>query len=204
MNKIIKKAKDHKSVVRFTRVGNFEDMKVLAIADGAFCKKEEKTKSVMGRFVFLTNKEESVVVPIVWKSKTIPIVCKSAKAAETRSIDKVIEDGIYIARCVREIYTGERGEAQIGVDPVTNSKPLIDSIESTKQIDDKLLRPLIKSMKQMLDAQMVSSIRWCDTHVMVADVLTKARAPLTEVVRDMMKSNEMISLDDPKKITSSV
>ena len=204
MNKIIKKAKDHKSVVRFTRVGNFEDMKVLAIADGAFCKKEEKTKSVMGRFVFLTNKEESVVVPIVWKSKTIPIVCKSAKAAETRSIDKVIEDGIYIARCVREIYTGERGEAQIGVDPVTNSKPLIDSIESTKQIDDKLLRPLIKSMKQMLDAQMVSSIRWCDTHVMVADVLTKAGAPLTEVVRDMMKNNELISLDDPKKRTSSV
>ena len=198
MNKIMRKAKEYKSVVRFTRVGNFEDLKVLSIADGAYCKKEEKTKSVMGRFVFLTNQEESVILPIIWKSKTIPTVCKSAIAAETRSVDKAIEDGIYIARCMREIYTGDRGEAQIPVDVITDSKPLIDSIDSTKQIDDDLLRPLIKSMKQMLDAKMLNSIRWCDTHVMVADVLTKAGAPLTEVFRDMMTHNKLIDLKDRK------
>ena len=174
-------------------------MKILAIADGAFCKKEEKTKSVMGRFVFLTNKEESKVIPIIWKAKTIPTVCKSAKAAETRSVDKAIDDGIYVARCLREIYTGDRGEAQIDVDVVTDSQPLVDSLESTKQIDDKLLRPTIKAMKQMLDANMVRNIRWCDTDVMVADVLTKAGAPLTEVVRSVMETNEMIDLYHSKK-----
>ena len=199
MNKVIKKAKEHDTIVKFSRIGDFKDMKILAIADGAYCKKEQKTKSVMGRFIFLTNTEESKVVPIIWKAKTIPTVCKSAKAAETRSVDKAIEDAVYVARCVREVYTGDRGEAQIDVEVVTDSQPLLDSIESTRQIDDKLLRPTIKSMKQMLDAKMIKRIRWCDTDVMVADILTKAGAPLTEVVRNIMETNQMIDLYHSKK-----
>ena len=146
----------------------------------------------MGRFVFVSNTEESKVVPIVWKEKTIPTVCKSAKAAETRSVDKAIGDGVYVARCLKEIYTGERGESQVDVHVVTDSQPLIDSVESTKQIDDKLLRPLIKSMKQMLDSHMIKEIRWCDTKLMLADVLTKTGAPLTDVVRQVMETNRMI------------
>jgi hypothetical protein len=109
----------------------------------------------MGRFLFLSNKEETKVVPLMWKSKSIPTVCKSAKDAETRACDKTIEDAIYVARCIHEIYTGERGEAQ----------PLIDSVNSSKQVENKLLRPVIKFMKQMLDAKMINSMRWCDTVV---------------------------------------
>ena len=139
INKLIDKAKKTPGRIRFTKVAkHIEDAKILAICDASHLRQDDKTKGVMGRFIFLSDKHEKKVCPIVWKSKTIPTVCKSAKSAETRSADKCIEDAIYIARCVKEIITGERGNSQIAVDVRTDSKSLIDSIESSRQIDDKL------------------------------------------------------------------
>ena len=83
----------------------------------------------------------------MWKAKTIPTVCKSAKAAETRTADKAIDDGVYCARTIYEVYTGLRGENQIPVTVLTDSKSLLDSVESTKQVDEKLIRPLVQFMK---------------------------------------------------------
>ena len=64
-------------------------------------------------------------MPLMWKSKKIPTVWKSAKDAETRAADKTMEDSIYLARCVSEIYTGKRGESQIPVDQVTDRKSFV-------------------------------------------------------------------------------
>ena len=57
----------------------------------------------MEKFIFLSNKEETVASPLLWKSKTIQTVCKSVKTAETRALDKTWEDAIYLARSVWEI-----------------------------------------------------------------------------------------------------
>ena len=170
-------------------------MKILTVTDTAYLKLEDKTKSVMGRFIFMTNIDESVVAPIVWKSKCIPTVCKSAKDAETRATDKCSEESIYIARAMKELITGERGENQMKVDMLTDSKPLLDSLNSTKQVENKLLRPLIKYMKQCLDAKMITSMRWCDTKVCLADVLTKTSSPLIKSVMKILATGRMIDLN---------
>ena len=198
--KVLKKAKENYSELKYSRIGPYEDLKILVITDGAYLKLEEKTKSVMGRFIFLTNKNEDKVAPLLWKSKCISTVCKSAKDAETRAADKAIEDGVYVARCVREVYTGERGEAQIPVDVVTDSQPLVDSVNSSRQVDNKLLRPIIKFMKQMLDSGAVSGLRWCDTKVCVADMLTKKGSSLTPVAMKILQTGNMIDLSERNKI----
>ena len=116
--------------------------------------------------------------------------------------DKTIEDAIYIARCIYEIYKNERGEGQLPVEVVIDSQPLLDSINSTKQVESKLLRPLIKYMKQTLDSKMIHSIRWCDTKVCLADVLTKRGSNLTSTFMQVLKTNKMIDLnwtDKPSK-----
>ena len=46
---------------------------------------------------------------------------------------------------------------------------------------------------------MVKSIRWCDTKVCVADILTKKAAPLTKAVVDILKTNIMIDLNKSEK-----
>ena len=149
----------------------------------------------MGRTIFLSTLQEDKVAPIIWKAKPIPTVCKTDKDAETRAADKCVEDAKYIASCVKEIYSGERSQDQIKVDICTDSQSLIDSIESTRQIESKLLRPIVKFMKQMLDSQMVNTRGWVDTNVCVADILTKpGRSLLTSRVMDVMKTGNMIDL----------
>ena len=113
-------------------------MKFLAISDASYYKTEDKRKSIEGRFIFLSNLEETRVSPIMWKARTKATVCKIPKDAETRAVDKCAEDAIYKATCIQENYTGKRGESQIRVD-MSDSKSLIDSLNSTRQVESKML-----------------------------------------------------------------
>ena len=71
------------------------------------------------------------------------------------------------------------------MDICTDSQSLVDSLESSKQIDSKLLRPIIKFMKQMLDGKMINIVGWINTEVCMADILTKpSQCALTAKVMD--------------------
>ena len=173
INKIVDNVHKEEGRIKYSKVSEFEDLKILAITDGGLNRRDDRTQSVAGRIIFLSNSNETKVSPLLWKSKKIQTVCKSAKSAETRSMDKAIEDAIYLARSIREIYTGDRGEKQIPVDIITDSKSLLDSINSTRQVEEKLTRLIVKWIKQMLDSGFVRNVRWCNTNVCLADTLTK-------------------------------
>ena len=124
-NKHIRKAKSTKSFVKFSYIGAFTDLKILAYTDASHLTMEERTKGVSGKVIFLSNKEESVVSPLFWKSKTIPQACTSAKAAETRAAYSCSDDAIGLARAINEILTGKRGEAQLEVTLKCDSKSFL-------------------------------------------------------------------------------
>ena len=199
INKIIRKAKGDKSEVLFKRIADFKDLKILVVSDGSYLKMEEKTRSVGGRFIFLSNQDETKVSPLMWKAKTIPTVCKSAKAAETRAADKAIDDGIFCARTIYEVYTGLRGENQLPVTVLTDSKSLLDSIDSTKQVEEKLIRPLVQFMKDAKACKWVSKMRWVDTNLCVADMMTKTGSKLVEKTMEVLKTGKMFDTRKEKK-----
>ena len=111
---------------------------------------EQKSKSVSGKIIFLTNKEETLVSPLHWKSRTIAQACTSSKAAETRAAYMACDDTIGLARAIMELYTGKRAERQIETTMKCDSKSLNDTLLSTNQIEEKMLRPTVLAMKQML------------------------------------------------------
>ena len=74
--------------------------------------------------------------PLGWKSKTIQQVCKSVNTAETRSLELGLEDCIFISRMFHEICSGKIG-GQVDVSMKIDSKTLLDSINSTKQVEEK-------------------------------------------------------------------
>ena len=55
----------------------------------------------------------------------------------------------------------------------TDSIPLLESIGSTKQIEEKMLRNSITDFKEDLQYQRISSFSWLATGEMLADILTK-------------------------------
>ena len=106
LNKVIEKMKKRSGVVKYSHVGDLKTLKILTISDGSYLKLENKTISICGEFIFLSNADETKISPIFWKSKSISTVCKSAKTVEMQATDKCMENTIYISRCINKVYTG--------------------------------------------------------------------------------------------------
>ena len=92
-----------------------------------------------------------------------------------------MEDVINFARLIKEIYNGAKSSDQIPIVVYTDSKPTIESIYSTRQVDRKTVRHVIQSMKDALDRGEVSEFKYVNTKEMLADVLTKDSVRSTEL-----------------------
>ena len=136
----------------------------------------------------VSNKDETIVSPLHWKSKTIPQACTSAKTAETRAAYMACDDTVGLARAVMEMYTGKRGEKQIETTLKCDSQSLKDTLFSTKQIEEKILRPTILAMKQMLNRQQIGRFDWVESYDCLADILTKKGAKGTERLLRIIKT----------------
>ena len=187
-NKVIKKAKERKRVIKFTKLGSFDDLKILAHTDASYLTMENKTRSVSGKMIFLSNKNERNVSPIYWKSKTIAQVCKSAKSAETRSLDLCADDAIFLARAINEIYTGNKGRRQLKVTIKCDNKGVRDSLNSTHQVEEKMMRPIIENIKNMLTRKEIDRVDWVESKSCHADILTKKGPACVEQVLDIFRT----------------
>ena len=176
MNSVIRKAKRSPHVLNFTRLGNLEDMSVKLYTDASFKNQIDGIRSTEGKVILIENKKTGVANVVSWKTKKIPRICRSAKAAETRALDDGIDDAINIARIIREIFTGSidlKEPNQIPVYALIDSKSVWENLHSTKQCEEKLLRNTIASLKELLDLGYVKSIDWVSTELQLADCLTK-------------------------------
>jgi hypothetical protein len=174
--------------LKFSKLGNIEKLQIVAYTDSSYRNSENKEKSVGGRFICLSN-EEGSCAPLRWKSKTIQQVCKSVKTAETRSLERGMEDSIYIARMIKEIYSENVGEDQIPVVVKIDSKTLLDSLNSSKQIDEKTIRHLIAWMKQQVEQKTISRIDWVCSSEQHADVFTKKNAKTDSILNIVSGGN---------------
>ena len=190
VNKVIDKIRAKPNKVEFVRIGERESLSISGITDASH---KMDDKSISGNLVLLGSKENLTVVPLFWKSKTIQKVCHSAKGAETRSMMKLMEDSQFFAQQVEQLLFG-RYMKKIPLNLFSDSKPLLESIGSTHQIDDRLLRSSISDMKDSLYGGEVTSFSWLDGETcMVSDCLTKECKPnedLEEIIwRSRFRNN---------------
>ena len=75
---------------------------------------------------------------------------------------------------------------QIPVIVYTDSKPTIESIYSTRQVERKTVRHVIQLMMDVLDRGEVNEFNYVNTKEMLADVLTKDSVRNTEL-HDIVK-----------------
>ena len=189
-NKVIRKAKAIDSYIKFGRVGNFNDLKILTHADASHLTVEEKSKGVAGKIIFMSNKDETIVSPVHWKSKTIAQACTSAKAAETRAAYMACDDSIGLARALMELYTGKKGEKQVETTIKIDSQSLLDTLFSTKQIEEKILRPTVLAMKQMLTRNNIGRFDWVESSDNLADIFTKKGSKGSENLINILQTGQ--------------
>ena len=125
---MLKKTQQTDVKLKFSKLGSFDKLKIVAYTDSSYRNSDEMTKSVGGRILFLVNKL-GMCSPIGWKSKTIQQVCKSVKSAETRSLDLGMEDGIFLSQMITELYFGKSSKhVKVPVEMKIDSKTLHDSL----------------------------------------------------------------------------
>ena len=183
LNTVVKKIGIRQSKVKFSKLGRKEDLVLHAVGDASYrC----DGPSIGGRLVMLGNKYSDRVSPLFWKSKQIKHVCHSAKEAETRNVMKLVDTSVYLGEQLSALLFGDVNHV-IPLQVYTDSRPFLDSVASTKQVEQRLLRNTMADLKRKLESKQVKSYSWIDTKAMTADILTKEGSDIEnmlEVIRE--------------------
>ena len=146
VNQIVKKVNIRQSKIKFSKVGRKEDLIIHAVGDASY---KSDGPSIGGCLIMLGNKNSDRASPLYWKSKQIQKVCHSAKEAETRNVMTLVDTSVYLAEQLATLLFGDV-RYKIPLRVYTDSKPLLDSIASTKQVEQRLLRNKMADLKQKL------------------------------------------------------
>ena len=108
-------------------------------------------------------------------------VCRLAKTAETIALEDALDMAIGLGRQIVQIQTGIIQDTPVPIRAYTDSKLLIESLKSTKQVNAEPTRLNIARLKDHLKQNLVKEIKWVPTHLQMADPLTKAKVDTTEL-----------------------
>ena len=178
-------------MIVFNSVAKFHT-KILAHTDASYLNIDNKVRSVGGKVVFLSNQEESQISPLYWKGKTIQQVCKSTKDAETRAFDSCADDAWFLAKVVNEIMTGKKGRDHLEVVIKCDNQGVRDSLNTTKQVENKKLRPIVQSIKDMLTRKEINQVDWIPSADCHADILTKKGKGSTDSLMEVLQTGKNI------------
>jgi len=108
---------------------------------------EDKTRSTEGAVIILRG-SEGTGSSIYWRSKVIARVCKSAKSAETCALEDAIDTAINIGRQVHQLRMGRIEDKSCRIIAMTDSKGLVDSLNTTKQVSEGRMRLNVTRIKE--------------------------------------------------------
>ena len=96
-------------------------------------------------------------------------------------MQRLVDDSRYQASVLDQLLFDDK--KKVSVEIVTDSEPLLDSIGSTKQIEEKMLCDTIQDMKNMLEDRSIDNFRWISTKAMIADCLTKEKKDMLDLMK---------------------
>ena len=126
----------------------------------------------------LGNQKNGKAAPLFWRSGVSP------KAAETRALLRLMDDGVHMAKQLSQLLN-----ADIKTRMYTDLCPLLESIGSSGQIEEKALGQSVSYLKQGLEDRDVMAYSWIPGGEIVADILTK-QGLKREILEDIMIKNE--------------
>ena len=95
VNRVLKKVREKESKVLFTKIGEKDELSVIGVSDASY---HYDDKSVAGELIMLGNQKTEKAAPLYWISGIIRKVCMPPKAAETRMLLRLSDDGVHMAK----------------------------------------------------------------------------------------------------------
>lgn len=169
LNKVISRVRTDNIQLHMPRLSRLENCYLECFSDASFANLVG-SGSQGGFIIFLRGEDERC--PIYWQSKRIRRVVKSTLSAEALALLDCLEAAVYLARILQEIS----GCGNLKIRSFVDNKSLVDSLHSSRSVDDKRLRIDIAVLRGMLERGEVAEVAWVDASGQLADCLTKKGA----------------------------
>jgi hypothetical protein len=157
--------------IKYEKLGPLDSLSLEVHADASF---GGALKSTEGFVIFLRG-DGNKCAPVAWRSRVINRACKSVKTAETIALEDGSDMAIGLGRQLKQIVTGKVEEIPVPIWSCTDSGSLIESLRSTKQVDEQPMRMHVERLKNHKDKGFVQGYKWVPTNEQMADSLTKAK-----------------------------
>ena len=86
---------EEESKLLFTKIGNKDKLCVIVVSDASY---HYDDKSVAAELMMLGIQKTKKATQLYWRSEVMRKVCISSKAAETRSLLRLMDDGIHMEK----------------------------------------------------------------------------------------------------------
>ena len=153
-NKALKKLLSEEVVLNFKNLGDIKKATVSAFSDASHA--NLKGGPSQGGYIIFLHGENNHVAPISWRSRKINRVVRNTLAAETLALTEAAEQSFYIRAILTELLELHDKKC-LPIDAITDNQLLLDSIKSTKTVDDKRLLIDISCIREKL----VNSTMYC-------------------------------------------
>ena len=187
--KAVNRLKEVKSVVTFPNlIKNTEHWKILVFTDASLGNINNGTGSTESHIIWIVDKEFNCC-PLTWQANKIKRVVRSTIAAETLSLQDGLESSYYYRRIIEDILGLEH--QTIPIIAYVDNKSVVESVHSTKLVEDKRLRIDIAAIVESLESKEVIDIKWCSGDKQLANCMTKLGASSYDLL-DVLHSGKMI------------
>jgi transposase InsO family protein len=167
--KAIKYVKGGECKILYPNIGPIENgWKLILFSDASHANLDDGVSSMRAYVIFLVGIDK-LCCPISWSGNKIKRVVRSTIAAEALSLLEGLEDAIYLRDMIKELVS----VPDLPISAFVDNKSVVESVHSTKMVEDKRLRIDISAIKQLLDNGDVKTIRWCPGASQLADCMTK-------------------------------
>ena len=180
VNKSISKAKSEQVILHFGNGVKPSECVISGFHDASFGNLEDGG-SQGGFMILLGDEYDRHRSPIMWQSRRVRRVVKSAMASETLTMVECSEACFWINQLAAEIL-GYKNEL-LPIICYTDSKQLYDATYSLRSIEDKRLRIDIAVIREMLGKKEINKIIRIPSEEQLADCLTKLGASSSKLIR---------------------
>ena len=180
-NKVLRKAKTENVKLKYSDKNNLKDVKFISYNDASFANLADGGSQ--GGFVIFQVDSRGNCSPVMWQSKKLRRVVKSAMAAETLIQVDALEACVWLTKLWNEVlYETSDSRSLPVIRSYTDSHQLYDAAHSIRPVQDKRLRVDVAILREMLERKEVQDIEWINSSQQIADSLTKLGASSTKLL----------------------
>ena len=177
-NKVVKKVKKFPFSLIYPSLEGIHQLTIECYCDASFGNLQNGGSQ--GSYVIFLADHRGAKSIVSWQSRKVRRVVKSTLAAETLALLDGAEAGILISSLITEVLC--LGNKQPVVKCYVDNKSLVESVYSTKTIEDKHLRINMAVLRDMLSRGDLFSVSWVQSSCQLANALTKQGANVDSLI----------------------